>query len=674
MADTNAGWTAATPAFPLGVLTVAVWLVWAARGGGHDPTAWGLPGLGLLALLATGLTFVRVPDDRRRGARLVLFCALASFVVWNFLSLLWADFPGDAWIGSDKTLLYATGFAIFALWPWGRLSVIALLALFALGVAAIGVFVLARAALASNPAAYFNDSRLQSPVEYADGTTALWTIALWPALYLSHCRSLPAALRSASLAAATLLVELAVLGQSRGWLFVLPFAALVFLLLARERLRSLLALAVVATATVAVLRPLLDVYERGHAGAALNAPLDHAARSVLVSCIAAGAVGLVWALADLRVRVPAPAVRVLGTAVIAAAVVAAAAGVAVAAARVDHPREWISAHWRDFTCETCPSTKQGSRFTGTLSNDRYEEWKIAWREFLGHPLAGVGADNYYAAYLRQRQTPRFQPRYPHSTPLRLLSQLGVIGTALLAVAAGIAVAFGLRRRSRLDAVAGGAAGAALSVFAYWLLHSSVDWFWEIPALAAPAFGFLGLAGAVDEAEPAPPAPAPRRGARTVIVGAAGFVALVAAGGAVALVWLSTSYEDAGAAVWRTNPSKAYSRLERAASLDPLSAEPLVVEGSIALRRRDLPRARSSFERALQREPKNWYAHLQLALLDDVRGQFRAAAREVLQARNLNPRDPGAALASRLIARRAKVRPELINGFYESQTKRYYGSF
>ena len=31
-------------------------------------------------------------------------------------------------------------------------------------------------------------------------------------------------------------------------------------------------------------------------------------------------------------------------------------------------------------------------------------------------------------------------------------------------------------------------------FAYWAVHGSVDWFWELPALAAPAFAWLGLAG------------------------------------------------------------------------------------------------------------------------------------------------------------------------------------
>ena len=77
----------------------------------------------------------------------------------------------------------------------------------------------------------------------------------------------------------------------------------------------------------------------------------------------------------------------------------------------------------------------------------------------------------------------------------MLSQLGVVGTALFAAFIAAAVWLALSRRRRLDAISGGAIGAAIMVFAYWVLYGSQDWFWEIPALAGPALGLLGLAGA-----------------------------------------------------------------------------------------------------------------------------------------------------------------------------------
>ena len=41
------------------------------------------------------------------------------------------------------------------------------------------------------------------------------------------------------------------------------------------------------------------------------------------------------------------------------------------------------------------------------------------------------------------------------------------------------------------------AGIALLPLVVWLIHGSVDWFWEMPALSGPALGFLGMAGALE---------------------------------------------------------------------------------------------------------------------------------------------------------------------------------
>ena len=62
----------------------------------------------------------------------------------------------------------------------------------------------------------------------------------------------------------------------------------------------------------------------------------------------------------------------------------------------------------------------------------------------------------------------------------MLSQLGVVGTALFAAFIAAVVWLALRCRRRLDAISGGAIGAAIMVFAYWVLYGSQDWFWERP--------------------------------------------------------------------------------------------------------------------------------------------------------------------------------------------------
>lgn len=625
---------------PIGLAVVGVWLCWAWFDGGFEPTQWGSLGAALVALLILAGPVLSRGSDRRR---LIAGAALVLFVAWNFLSLLWAQFPGDAWTGADKTAAYAAGFALLAFVRFREREAMLLLGVYAAGVIVIGAVVLGRTALADDPGRWFSDSRLVPPAGYTNASVALWMLALWPAAYLAASRTTPAVLRPFFLAGAGLLLELAVLGESRAWAVVLPLAAIVFVVLARERLRVLLALALAGGATLAALRPLLDVYDRGSTGTPLAGLVDDAARAVALSCVPLLVAGAVWVVAD---RMPAlPRRVVVGAAVVVSAL--ALAGVAVAATRVDHPGRWISTRWHDFTCESCGTPAGTSRFGGTLSDNRYREWVVAWETFLDHPVAGVGSDNYAAEYLLKRQDALIEPRYPHSTPLRLLSQLGVLGTLLFAIAVVAAVATALARRREL----GGAVGAALTIFAYWLLHGSLDWFWEIPALGGPAIGFLGLAAGTSSA-------ARIRLPRPALAVSAVALAALAAG--LVLPWLSYRYEQAG-------------RFERAADLNPLSAEPLVAEGSLAVLRGDYARARSSLRRGISREPHTWFAWLQLGLADASSGRPAAAAAEFRRARALNPKDPVVALAERLLHRGVRIEPRQLAGLYAAEERQRFGT-
>jgi tetratricopeptide (TPR) repeat protein len=138
---------------------------------------------------------------------------------------------------------------------------------------------------------------------------------------------------------------------------------------------------------------------------------------------------------------------------------------------------------------------------------------------------------------------------------------------------------------------------------------------------------------------------------------------LAGAAAVTLPWLSYTYRKAGARIWVSDPGTAYDRLELAARLDPLGADAYIVEGSIALRRRDLERAREALDRALDREPDNWYPYLQLGLLAGFRGDYQEAERQVRRAAELNPLDPGVVLATQLIDGGAEIDPELVNSVY-----------
>lgn len=660
------------PATPIGLLVVALWIAWSCLDGGFAADDWGPLGTALLLLLAVGVAAIPIEARRWSRARVGALAALGGFVAWNFLSLVWADAPGDAWVGADKALLYAACFAVFALWPWPAVPATLVLGTYGLGVAAIAVVWVVRVAAAADPGAFFDDGRLIGPTGYENATVALWMLALWPALYLGLTRTLPLVVRVVSLTAGTLFLAVSVLGQSRAWLIALPLAAGVFVLLARQRLRALLALAIAAVPAAAIVRPLVDVFESDAAG--LGSSFDRAAWLILVACAVSAVLAATWAVLDGRVELSSRAHRRAGVAVTALAVVAIAASLAVALVRVDDPGAWIGDRWDDFTQAHEVEAQDRARLTGSLSGQRYEEWKVAWNEFTDHPFTGIGADNFQAAYLEQRADNFHEPLYPHSIPLRLLSQLGIVGTALFVALLAFATVLALRRRRSSDLVVGGAAAAALTTAVYWLVHGSADVLWEMPAIAAPAFGLLALAGARTGPETAvAPTAAPRRSRWPAAARATGFCAVVlAAAAAVALPWLSSSYQEAGARVWTTDAPLAYDRLQLAADLNPLAAEPYLVEGSIAVRLDDWERARAAFERALGRDPNEWYAYVQLAMIDAHLGDEAAARAQLARALALNPNDRVARLVGKRLDEGTPIDPNVLNRVYRDPSTRLPG--
>src|SRR5262249_50391610 len=90
------------------VFTIA--LIWAWDDGGFEETTW-LPGaVFLVALLATILVATRITF----GSRLLTLAVVSFgvFTAWNYLTILWAQEPGPAWTGANRTLLY---FAVFTI-------------------------------------------------------------------------------------------------------------------------------------------------------------------------------------------------------------------------------------------------------------------------------------------------------------------------------------------------------------------------------------------------------------------------------------------------------------------------------------------------------------------------------------------------------------------------------
>jgi tetratricopeptide (TPR) repeat protein len=171
---------------------------------------------------------------------------------------------------------------------------------------------------------------------------------------------------------------------------------------------------------------------------------------------------------------------------------------------------------------------------------------------------------------------------------------------------------------------------------YWLVHGSIDWLWEIPALGVSALALLGLASSLARSTPGETARTPAH-SRAALAGAAALFAVAAA--SFAFPGLAALELERGVRAWPESPDRAVSHLERAHRLNPLSERADVVAGALAQHAGDTEQARTAFQRALERNPHDWYVHLQLALLAEEGGRSVEALARLERARSLNPREP-----------------------------------
>jgi O-antigen ligase len=610
---------------------------------GQEATAWYPAALFLLLALAVAVIAGRNGAPTLSRLNWCAIGLLAAFTAWCFVSILWADVAATAWEGADRMLLYLVVFALFSLCRWRPATAAGALGLYALLLAVVGALTLLRLTNADDPAQSFVDGRLVAPAGYANAAAALFLGGLWPALALAARRETPWPLRGLLLAAAGLFVQLALMTQSRGATIILPLVLLLLVALGPARLRLLAVIALVAAASVLTAPAVLDVYDVVRSGTDPAAAIDDATRSIALACLGLAVVGSALALLDNRRRL-APRVReATSRAVLVIAVVAALGAGAAAVVAVGNPVSWTQDRWDDFK-GGYDDNFEASRFTGDIGSNRYDFWRVGLgTSFAEAPLVGQGADNFATDYLRERQSAE-EPEYPHSLEVSVLAGTGLVGALLFLGFAGTAVvaaARGLRRQG--SGLGRAAAGAAIAAFTYWGLHASGDWLAAFTAVTAPAFAWLALAGTM----PAPATEletAPQRstgaGARRALLAAFVVVAAVAA---VSLVppWFAAKDSSRAVDLSAADPAAAYELLDRAASSNPLSAEPAVLAGSIAAREGDLERATEQFGEAIDRDPDNWYALLMLATVRaETSAQGSGAGSAALLARALaaNPHE------------------------------------
>jgi uncharacterized membrane protein YhaH (DUF805 family) len=214
------------------------------------------------------------------------------------------------------------------------------------------------------------------------------------------------------------------------------------------------------------------------------------------SIAAAAVTGLVWAVVvGLGRAIEAQDIRraaLLNRVATGLAIVIVAVPVGVAVAQSGRIERTVRSQWNAFVHlsdvgSSSPATTQTRLFSG--AGNRYDYWRIAWHAFTANPLIGVGAGNYAESYYRQRQTQEAIEN-PHSLELQTLSELGLIGAILLALALALGgVALGaLRTRAvaRSSPSARTMMVAALGATIAWLIDTSGDWMHLLPGVTGVA--------------------------------------------------------------------------------------------------------------------------------------------------------------------------------------------
>src|SRR5688572_23625592 len=108
------------------MLAVGVFVAWSAAEGGYEPTSWYPGALFLIALLALVLVAWRHALADVPRITWIAVALLGLFVAWSFISITWAGVKGDAWDGANRSLLYFSVFALFAIprWRWSSAAIV----------------------------------------------------------------------------------------------------------------------------------------------------------------------------------------------------------------------------------------------------------------------------------------------------------------------------------------------------------------------------------------------------------------------------------------------------------------------------------------------------------------------------------------------------------------------
>ena len=485
------------------------------------------------------------------------------------------------------------------------------------------------------------DGRLAYPMGYWNGVGIFAALGL-PLLASTATGARSPLARAVAIAPLPVIAGVVYLTSSRGGVAVAALGAVALLALAPRRIAVFATFAVAAAGSALVVAALVPRHALvDHPGSAAAASQGH--RVAVIALLTCAATGLLHAIvSSSRVR----DMRLSRRAAAAVTVVAilAAAGGAIAA---DPSRRF-----HEFKSPPAGTTHIAPDFIrqhllSASGSGRWQFWTAALSEFRSKPLAGHGAGS-YEAWFTQHGPIAYYVRDAHSLWLQTLGELGLLGLIPLACAFVLAVVVGARRLAGRAPDARMAPAALLAALLAWILGASLDWIWQLTAVGAIGVVCLALlSGPASRtgAEPATlafPEARPGRAARGAGLPAIAAMAVVAIaiGCAVALPWLVQREIRASQAAVRSHDlADATRRALGARSLQPWAASPYLQLALIDETRGDLRSSISAIRQATKRDPGDWRLWLVYTRVATQAGRIRAARKALAHVRELNPRSP-----------------------------------
>lgn len=466
--------------------------------------------IGTVALVALAVVALVAPRlALPSGAGLLTLTGLVSFALLSGLSGAWSPDPSGAAHAMLRALTYAAVFLLaLSAAGTGRHAALLLRLIVGVLVAICAAALLSRLRpflVPSDPALVaFAGGRLSYPISYWNGLGAIAAMAVVATAALGCDPRARRLERAAAAAGGTVASVTLYLTLSRASVAAAAIALAVLAILSPRRVRLLVSAAVIGVAgaiSVLVVRARPTLVDA--TGTLEAQSRDGGEVLIVVALVVAAAAAAQFLIAAVE-RAPRSSrshrltaargqrVPVAGVAAVAVLGLVGAAGYAAAGDRIEGrvangvfgAESFVDRQYGEFL-DTSSGPARGQERLADARSSRSESFRVARATFADAPLLGIGAAGFQVAWYRDREIDE-NIRNAHSLALETLAELGVVGAAaLLALLVGMLAGLGAMRE-RTRGLTRAQAAAASGIVVVWVVHSALDWDWQLAAVTLPA--------------------------------------------------------------------------------------------------------------------------------------------------------------------------------------------